>query len=128
MDNARQVVDEWHRRLNGRDLDGLMELIAARAEMAGPQGGGQGGPADVREWVERSDIRLEPQQTYACGDAVVVEQVARWPDSNGGGLTEPETVFTAFQVTDGQITRLLRFGELTPALEVSGLTEQNLVT
>ena len=127
MDAARQVVDEWHRRLNERDRDGMGELVAARVEISGPRGGDHGSRSDVREWVEQSGIRLESRQIYASGDAVVVEQAARWPDPDGDGLTEPRTVFTAFQVTDGQITRILRFDTLAAALEVSGLDEQHVV-
>lgn len=130
MSTARQIVDDWHSYLNTRDLDALTVLLATDVEMSGPRGSARGNDL-VREWVERSGIRLDPRRTYQRGDAVVVEQAAHWPDPDDEqvreSLTEPRTVFTAFQVEQGRISRILRFDALAPALEVSGLTEQDLV-
>lgn len=134
MTDARQVTDRWHRAIRTGDLDGLMALVADNVVISGPRGSGLGTSADVRDWVQRSGIRLEPRRVYHRGDAVVVEQSARWPLPDHGAtgspamaaLTDEQTVFTAFQVADGRITRLLRFDTLLPALEVSGLTEDDL--
>lgn len=131
MPTPRDVVSDWHRYLNARDLDALEGLIAPTVEMAGARGETTGGPADLREWVERSGIRLTPVRTYARSDAVVVEQSAEWfaPDAPPGPEpTDARTVFTAFQIADGRITRLLRFNVLAPALDLGGLTERDLVS
>lgn len=127
MPEPRDVVSDWHRHLNTRDLDALAALIAPKVEMAGPRGRGTGSPTDIRDWVERSGIRLAPCRIWGRGDAVVVEQDARWSDPKTGDLMDRQTAFTAFQVADGHITRLLRFDTLAPALAVSGLTERDLI-
>lgn len=136
MPTAPQVVDEWHRLLDARDLDGLTSLVADEVEIAGPRGNGRVSAEDVRDWVVRSGIRLRPRRTYQRGDAVVVEQAARWlapsegtaADEVEGQPSTEQIVFTAFRVEAGRITRLLRFDALAPALEVLGLTEADLTT
>lgn len=130
MPAPRDIINDWHRYLNARDLDALVGLIAPMVEMTGPRGEAIGGPADLRDWVERSGIRLTPVRTWARGDAVVVEQSAHWSVPGNSTTVEPtdaQTVFTAFQVDDGHITRLLRFDALAPALAVSGLAAGDLV-
>jgi ketosteroid isomerase-like protein len=130
MPAPRDIISDWHRYLNARELDALAELIAPTVEIAGPRGEGTGSPADLRDWVERSGIRLTPVRTWARGDAVVVEQSAHWSGPGNSATEEPtdaQSVFTAFQVDDGRITRLLRFDALAPALAVSGLSARDLV-
>lgn len=105
---------------------GLMALVADEVEMAGPCRSGSGSGSDVRDWVQKSGIRLDPGQTWSRGDAIVVEIVARWPKPgrpDPDAFIAPATVATAFQIEDGRITRLLRFDPLAPALQISGLTE-----
>ena len=124
------VVLAWHAALGRRDVHELVGLLAPAVEIAGPRGTGSGTAADVVDWVERSGISLEPRRTWLRGDAVVVEQIAHWPDPEHPGAvedrTDPVTVFTAFQVANNRITRLLRFDTLPPALAASGLDERDL--
>lgn len=88
MLTARQVVDEWHQRLDACNLGDLMGLIADEVETAAPRRSGQGSAADVRDWVIRSGIRLTPRQIYSRSNAVVVEQAARWPMPDAGAETD----------------------------------------
>lgn len=111
-----------------------MGLIADEVETAAPRRSGQGSAADVRDWVIRSGIRLTPRQIYSRSNAVVVEQAARWPMPDAGAETDgarkqptgEQTVFSAFQVRDGRISRLLRSDAVVPALAISGLTGADL--
>jgi hypothetical protein len=117
-----EVIRLWHQALNAGDLERFADLHAQNVEFVGPRGSGRGAGL-VRDWAERSGIRLEPIRSYGPGEdgAVVVTQQASWRDPETGESGEPLDAATAFQVVDGQVTRIARFDTLPEALQFAGL-------
>jgi mannose-6-phosphate isomerase-like protein (cupin superfamily) len=115
-----EIVQAWHDALNSGDLDRLTALIHDDVAFGGPRGEGRGA-AEVREWAERSGIRLEPDRWFVKDDWVVVTQRARWPDPESGGLTAPDPIASAFQLADGKVQRVVRHGNLPEALTAAGM-------
>ena len=118
--SAVAIVQAWHEALNRRDLAGLATLMHDDVAFGGPRGEGRGA-AEVREWAARSGIRLEPDRWFVNGDGVVVSQRARWPDPEAGGLTAPNLIASAFQLADGKVQRIVRYGDLPEALAAAGM-------
>lgn len=108
--------------LNQGELERFTDLHAQNVEFVGPRGSGRGAGL-VRDWAERSGIRLEPQQWFgpSADGVLVVTQLARWRDAESGEFGEPIEAATAFQVTDGLVTRIARFDTLPEALRFAGL-------
>src|SRR4051812_42879536 len=108
------VVRAWHEAVNRRDADALVSLCDDDIEVAGPRGSARGS-ALLRDWLERAGIQLEPRRWFASPAELVVEQVATWrgPD---GGVTDPETIGSSFDVKDGLVKRTVRYGSLEEAL------------
>jgi ketosteroid isomerase-like protein len=109
--DPEQTVRAWHQTLNAGELDRLLALSAADVEVGGPRGSGRGRDL-LRAWFGRADIRLEPISLQTHGEAVVVEQQAGWP-----GDTEPQRVASVFRVRDGLVTSVIRYPDVTAALE-----------
>jgi len=82
MANEVDVVLSWHEALNAGNPDALAALTDEAAEVGGPRGTGRG-VALVRDWAGRAGVRLDPRRVLHRGDAVVVEEVARWRDVPG---------------------------------------------
>ena len=122
---AEELVRAWHTAVNTGDADAMSSLLIPDVAVGGPRGSGQGANL-VRDWVGGTGIIMEPRRAWHRGDAVVVEQHARWPDATTGEPGASHTVFTAFQVRAGRISRILRFDTLADALQVSGLSADDL--
>jgi len=115
-------VCRWHETLNQGDLERFTDLHAQNVEIVGPRGSGHGAGL-VRDWAERSGIRLEPIRSYGPGDdgRLVVTQLASWRDPESGEFGDSIEAATAFQVVDGAVTRIARFDTLPEALRFAGL-------
>jgi ketosteroid isomerase-like protein len=59
-------------------------------------------------------VRIEPLRVIVQGDAVVVEQAARWQ-----AATEPMRVASAFRVRDGRVASVVRYADLAEAESAS---------
>lgn len=112
----------WHDALNAGEIERFTDLHAQNVEFVGPRGSGRGAGL-VRDWAERSGIRLEPIRSYGPGadGALVVTQMARWRDPESGKFGDPIEAATTFQVVDGEVTRIARFDTLPEALRFAGL-------
>jgi ketosteroid isomerase-like protein len=117
-----RIVQAWHEALNIGDVDRLVALSHPDVEVGGPQGTGCGTQL-LREWVDRANIRLGPRRVFRRMDTVVVEQEARWSSPDTGQVTSSQVVASAFVVRDDQITRVVRYSELTGALRAVNLDE-----
>lgn len=108
------VVWAWHAALNAGDVERLLSLSTDNVEVGGPRGVGRGAD-QLRDWVGRANIQLEPRESQVVNGAVVVEEVAQWrtPD---GKLTEPQTVASAFRVVDGKVDSVIRYDGVPSAL------------
>jgi ketosteroid isomerase-like protein len=109
-----EVVLAWHAALNAADTDRLLALSTPDVEVGGPRGAGSG--ADLlRDWVIRARIQLEPVRWQSGPTTVVVEEKARWA-TEGGQLTEPQTLASVFRLRDGQVSSVIRFEDFDAAL------------
>ena len=120
---AVETVLAWHAALNAGDVDHLLLLSTEDVEVGGPRGSGHGAEL-VREWFARAGIRLEPLRWFSHESAVVVEQVAAWR-ADTGGFSEPRMLASVFRVRDDRVASVLRFDELSAALESAGLGQDN---
>ena len=118
-----EVVRAWHDAVNRGDADGLVALSRDDIEIGGPRGTAVGS-AVLRDWVGRAGIHLEPRRWFARRGNVVVEQIATWRTAEGG-VTEPATIASSFQVEEGLVSRMVRFESLDDALVTTGLTMQD---
>lgn len=114
------VVQAWHDALNSGNLDQLMELMHDDIEFGGPRGAGRGA-ALVRDWAERAGIHLEPERWFQGGGEIVVAQRAQWLDRETGELTPPDAIASVFQIRDGLIQCVVRYGSLQEALDAAGI-------
>ena len=115
-----QTVLTWHEALNGGDRERVVALSDPEVEVGGPRGSGRGS-ALLREWVERANIRLQPERIFRNAEGVVVEQRAEWCDAETGEITGAQTVASVFVVRDGKVASVLRYDTLPDALDAAGL-------
>ena len=120
MNDSLDVVRHWHDAVNRGDADELVALSGEDIEIGGPRGTAAGSSI-LRDWVSRVGIHLEPWRWFAGPGNVVVEQIATWRTSEGG-LTEPSTIASSFQIEDGKVSRMIRFESLEAALAANSLT------
>ena len=111
---SMETVAAWHTALNAKDVDGVVALCTDDVEIAGPRGAAHGHDV-LRKWVESAGITLEPLRAWPRGDAVVVEQEARWD-------ADPAVheVFTVFTLRGRRIAAIARFDDMEEALEAAG--------
>ena len=115
-----ETVAAWHEALNSGDVKSLLDLSHPDVEMGGPRGTVRGAQT-LREWVDRANIRLEPERVFHEKDTVVAQQRAEW---QAGGQ---QTVASIFVVRDGLVTSVVRYPGLAEALRAANLDERNAV-
>jgi ketosteroid isomerase-like protein len=125
-----ETVRRYYERLNARDVDGCLELLAPDIEIAQPDlpdGGAYSGTAGWRRWNEAleaawSEMRWEPQDFVDAGDAVLV--AVRFV-SRGSHTAIEQGVdrFQVIRVRDGRIVFTTGYGQRAQALEAVGLSE-----
>jgi hypothetical protein len=117
-----RIVEAWHEALNIGDVDRLVALSHPDVEVGGPRGTGRGVQL-LYEWVDRANIRFDSRRVFHRMDTVVVEQEAQWSSADTGQVTSSQVVASAFVVRNDQITRVVRYPELTGALLAVNLDE-----
>jgi limonene-1,2-epoxide hydrolase len=118
------VVEAWHAALNEGDVDRLVGLSHPDVEIGGPRGVGRGVQL-LREWVDRANVRLDPQRVFRRGSKVVVEQAGQWHSAESGEAIGSQTVASVFAVSDGLVTSLVRHDDLSEALRTMGLDQSD---
>ncbi len=113
-----RVVEAWHEALNEGDVDRLVGLSHPEVEVGGPRGVGRGVQL-LREWVDRANVRLGPQRLFRRGDTVVVEQAGQWRSAESGEVTGSQTVASLFAVSDGLVTSVVRYDDLSETLKAA---------
>ena len=124
MTSEVDVVNAWHDALNAGEIDRLAGLVSDDVAVGGPRGSSRGANL-LRAWVDRAGIELVPARTFHRGETVVVEQRAAWRSPATGELGEPTTVSSVFQVRADRIVSVLRYDDLTTALNAAGLTDSD---
>ncbi|MBN1530161.1 MAG: nuclear transport factor 2 family protein [Thermoleophilaceae bacterium] len=118
----------YYERLNARDADGCLELLAPDVEVAQPDlpdGGVFSGREGWRRWHEALDaawgeMRWEPLELTDAGDCVLA--TVRF--TGKGAHTAIEHAADRFQVLrvrDGLIVHTTGFGRRSDALRAAGL-------
>ena len=105
------VLSAWHDAVNAGDVEAAVACCSEDVAVQGPRGVGRGHDL-VRGWLQRSGIRLEPQEELVERDGrFVVREVARWTTANApdGALLEPTETWCVFRVGDGKVTSIARF-------------------
>jgi ketosteroid isomerase-like protein len=120
--SAVRIVEAWHEALNVGDIDGLVALSHPDVEVGGPRGTGRGVQL-LREWVDRTNIRLDARRVFRRTDTVVVEQEAQWSSADTGQATGSQVVASAFVVRDERIMSVVRYPDLVGALLAVNLDE-----
>lgn len=113
------VVGAWLAALNGDDIERVVTLCAADAELVGPRGTVRGREV-LRDWVARARARFETRRRFERGEHVVVEQHGVWLAPAGEEQGEAE-VATRFIVRAGLITLIQRYDSLPDALTAAGI-------
>lgn len=124
--SAVDVVRRWHEALNCGDLERLAAVMADDVGFVGPRGAGRGAGL-VRDWAERSGIRLVPERWFARDGTVVVGERAAWRSPETGDLSPPSEVASVFHVRDGLVRRVARYDTIAEALGAAGLDESTEV-
>src|SRR5947208_1743536 len=114
--DAASVVRDWHDALNRGDVEQLIALSTEEIEVGGPRGRNSGPAAELLpEWFARAGVRMVPRQIFGRDNAMVVEQDATWPGADA------QTVASVFKVEGGRVASVVRYPDLTSALDASGL-------
>ncbi len=115
-----RVIEGWHEALNEGDVDRLVGLSHPDVEVVGPRGVSRG-VLVLREWVNRANVRLEPRRLFRRGGKVVVEQAGQWRSAESGEVIGNQTVASVFAVSDGLVTSVVRYDDLSEALNAADL-------
>ena len=124
-DNDTSVIAVWHEALNSGDIDRLIALTSDEVEIVGPRGSSRGSSQVLREWVERSGIRLEMRRLFGRDGTYVAEELAEWRSPDSGEVVDRQELATIFRVEDGRVTSIDRRPSLDDALQLSGLGESD---
>jgi hypothetical protein len=122
--DAIAIVQAFHDHLNNREVASLLDLAADDLRVGGPRGSGEGKYL-LEEWVGRASITLAPQRWFRHNDTVVVEQLATWRDPATGAETGSQTVATVFDVREGYISGIYRYGFVGEAVHSVNMDESH---
>jgi hypothetical protein len=115
-----QVVEAWVQAVNARDVPAAMARTSGSVEMRGPRGASRGQPA-VRDWIEKTGIRLDTERAFVRDDHVVLLQRATWRDRVGLVVAEGSMTHH-FVVAGERVAFVGRYETLEDALRDTGMT------
>ena len=114
------VVERWQTAANDADTVALRALSAADVEIVGPRGIASGAD-ELVAWLGRARAHLEDRRWFCGGDGtVLVEHKATWHDGAGRRLGS-QTIWSAFDVRDGVVTRYARYDAVETAFRATGI-------
>lgn len=111
MSEPADVVSRWHDAVNAGDIAAVLAVSATDVAVRGPRGVGHGHDL-MRGWLERSGIRLAPQDPLVETDGrFVVRELAQWTTASpsGGAPLEPTETWCVFTVAGGAVTSVARY-------------------
>ncbi len=126
-----EIVRLGYERLNGGDLDGVLQLCAADFEFrdlpALPGSGVFIGHDAFRAWYAQlndafEELRFEPEDFIDAGDHVVVVNHATGRGMGSGAMVEMH-FSNVWTLSDGKIVRQITYSDHAEALEAAGLRE-----
>lgn len=113
------IVQAWQDAVNHKDEARLLALSSDNIEVVGPRGSAYGHQV-LKDWLQRSGMKLQSLRAFSREYQVVVAQHATWTTPAGGADTEADMA-SHFVVRDGQVTQFTRYDSLDDALHASGL-------
>jgi hypothetical protein len=116
-----QTVLAWLAGVNAIDPDAALARTAPDVAIVGPRGTNRGRET-LRTWLANAGATFETRAVYAGGDAVVVAQRGVWRDGASGKIVGEAEVATRFRVTEGLVSEIQRYDDLTVALRDAGLS------
>jgi ketosteroid isomerase-like protein len=120
------IVHKWPTALNNGDADQLVALAHQDVEVGGPRGTTSGRQV-IGEWFGRANVRLNPRRFYNRKGTVVVEELGEWLSPDTGQVIDSQDVATLFIISDGLISRIMRYADPETALKEAGLDESDKV-
>jgi hypothetical protein len=107
---APDILLAWHDAVNAGDVEAAVARCSEDVAVLGPRGVGHGHDL-VRGWLQRSGIRLEPQDGMEEREGrFVVRETARWTRPGPSGVpAEPTDTWCVFTVADGHLTSIARY-------------------
>lgn len=120
LNTPASIVHAWLESLKDRDVERMIALSDPEIELVGPRGTARGHQI-LRDWMEGVRLELQTLQTFANGEAVVVEQHATWRDPDSGEVIGEQDVASRFHVADGQVTLYARYDSIQEGLAEAGI-------
>jgi len=122
--SLESVITRWHASVNSGDLTRAAEVVGDPLIVLGPKGAGPIRPDQFAQWVERSQIRLDPVVWHPISARLmVVEEEARWPQD-----TAATRVATVFRIVNEKVTAALRLPDVEAALELAYICREMAAT
>lgn len=118
------IVQDFHDRLNARDPEGVLALAADDVRVGGPRGSGTGKHL-LEEWIGRASITMTPMRWFYREGTVIVEERAVWHTPDGSEETGGQIIATIFELSNGQITGIARYGNIGEAVTSADMDETN---
>jgi hypothetical protein len=107
MNSHAAVLYRWHDAVNAGDIDRVLRECAPDVTMSGPRGTGSGHD-HVREWLQRSGMRLTPlEELVERNGRFVVHERAQWTTEED----EPRETYCVFVVDDDKIRSIARYDD-----------------
>ena len=121
MEGTIKIADQWTRKVNERDIKGVLEVSDPHIELVGPRGTAEGHDI-LEQWIKESGIKMETKGHYAKGNEVICVQKATWENQNGH-----VTIYTFMEIKNGKVHRLGRYDTLDDAFGQCQLSEEDKV-
>lgn len=121
MEDKIKIAEQWTRKVNERDIKGVLEVSDPHIELIGPRGSAEGHDI-LRQWVEESGIKMETLDYYAKGNEVICVQRATWENQNGHVM-----IYTFMDIRNKKVHRLGRYDTLDDAFGQCQLSEEDKV-
>jgi ketosteroid isomerase-like protein len=107
MSTHAAVLYRWHDAVNSGDVEGVVRECAPDVAVIGPRGSWKGHD-QVREWLQRTGIRLTPVDELVERDGrFVVRERIQWTTEED----EPRETHCVFVVTEGKISSITRYDD-----------------
>lgn len=111
QEDPDHVLHTWHDAVNAGDVDAALACCAEDVAVTGPRGTGHGRDL-MRRWLERSGIRLVPQEDLVEQDGrYVVRELAHWTTEGAPDAAprEPTETWCVFTVSRGLLAGVARY-------------------
>ncbi|WP_411842485.1 hypothetical protein [Salinicoccus sp. HZC-1] len=121
-----EIAEQWIELCNSQDIEGLASITSEELEVHGPKGTTTLNKEDLKEWMERANLKLENFEAYARDNKAIMGQHGTWLNEDDSVKGEQE-VYTVLVIEDQKVSALARFDDKEQAFDVSGLEEADKI-